>query len=56
MHILLTIDVENENKGIINIGKNRDPWDKSTDGLPIIKYVKFYNYANKTNLSVVQML
>ena len=56
MHILLTIDVENENKGIINIGKNRDPWDKSTDGLPIIKYVKFYNHANKTNLSLVQML
>ena len=41
MHIILTIDVENEKKGIINIGEYRDPWDKSADGLPIIKYVKF---------------
>ena len=41
MHILLTKDVENETKGIINVGENRDPWDKSADGLPIIKYVKF---------------
>jgi len=49
MHILLIIDVENENKGIINIGKNRDPWDKSTDGLPIIKFI--WDVEIKGNIS-----
>ena len=39
MHILLTTDEENEQNGIIDIGDYLDPWDKSDDGRPIVKYV-----------------
>ena len=39
MHILLTTDVENKQNGIIDIGDYLDPWDKSDDGRPIMKYV-----------------
>ena len=39
MHILLTIDVDDEQIGIIDIGDHLDPWDKSDDGRPIMKYV-----------------
>ena len=39
MHILLTTDLENEQNGIIDIGDYLDPWDKSDDGRPIMKYV-----------------